>query len=748
MPTAPYTPDFGEVLAAERERIATQRANRGIQGARVVGLALSGGGIRSASFGLGVLQALAAGGVFRRIDYLSTVSGGGYIGSSLTWFLRDGSREFPFGNGEDGRPPEQTDPSGGVLSYLRQHGDYLDPRTGFNGRSFDPDVGANPRAWHRGGVSLLSLAGVVVKNMMASTVVYVGLLVVLFFALNVLDSALLPFKAVVGAVRRRQMDLYLDVWNVALIAGFLLVALIAAMSLVHSLMSFFAYASRSAPDRPPRSLGWGYRSRLRVERTLGKLWFLVFASFVVGSVPLLSLLLEHWFEHVWARGALGGVAISVGAWFGSRVFRSRTAAAPNKRGSALINAVAIPLGGLLLVYGQMLLAHTVALAIIDGSHVGAIYAVLAGSLVFGLLADVNALGMHKVYRDRLMEAFMPGHQAVAENEWRPAVEADRAMLDEMCGAHTAGPYHLINTTVIAVDSAKARLRGRCGDAFVLSPLFCGSGATGWRQTQGWLPGGITLATAMAISGAAANPEAGADGRGPTLSRGVSIFMALLNLRLGYWAFNPNPRYRVRWRRLPPNFLYPGLAQGLLGANLSETKPFVELSDGGHFENLGIYELIRREVDLIIVADAGDDPDSSFTDLATAIERVRADFNVTITFSDPERDLSGLLPLSAGNDLATAKFELAQRGHAVAKIAYGAKEGVLVYLKSVMTQGMSADILGYKAAHASFPDQSTANQEFDEEQFEAYRELGYQVTTSMIEAEPIVSRPDPPAEART
>jgi hypothetical protein len=558
---------------------------------------------------------------------------------------------------------------------------------------------------------------------------------------------LLPFKAVVGAVRRRQMDLYLDVWNVALIIGFLLMAAIAAMSLVHSLMSFFAYAWRAVPGRTPRSLGWGYRSRLRVERTIGKLWFVVFASFVVGSVPLLSLLLEQWFEHAWTRGALGGVAISIGAWFGSRVFQSRTAAASDTRSSALINAVGIPLGGLLLVYGQMLLAYTVAMAIIDGSHVGAIYAVLAGSLLFGLLADLNALGIHKVYRDRLMEAFMPGHKAVAENEWRPSVEADRAVLDGMCGDHTAGPYHLINATVITIDSAKARLRGRYGDSFVLSPLFCGSDATGWRQTQTWLPGGITLATAMAISGAAANPEAGSDGQGPTLSRGVSIFMALLNLRLGYWAFNPNPRYRVRWQRLPPNFLYPGLAQGLLGADLSETKPFVELSDGGHFENLGIYELIRREVDLIIVADAGDDPDASFTDLATAIERVRTDFNVTITFSDPERDLSGLLPLSAGKDLATAKFNLAQRGHAVAKIAYGRKEGVLVYLKSVMTPGMSADILGYKAAHASFPDQSTANQEFGELQFEAYRELGFQVTTAMLEAEPIVSQAEPRVEAR-
>jgi hypothetical protein len=219
------------------------------------------------------------------------------------------------------------------------------------------------------------------------------------------------------------------------------------------------------------------------------------------------------------------------------------------------------------------------------------------------------------------------------------------------------------------------------------------------------------------------------------SRRVDVH-GVANLRLGYWAANPNPQYPVRWRRWPPNFLYPGLVQGLFGAGLSETQPFIELSDGGHFENLGIYELVRREVDVIIVSDGGADANRSFYDLASAIERVRADFDVAITFSDPARDLSGLLPLTAGDDLTTAKFGLAQRGYAIGKIAYPTKEGVLVYLKAVMTPGLSADILSYKAEHPSFPDQSTANQLFDESQFEAYRELGYQVTTAMLNAEPI------------
>lgn len=737
-----HTADFDEVRAAERDLIAAHRANRGVQGERVVGLALSGGGIRSAAFGLGVLQALDAGGVFKHIDYLSSVSGGGYIGSSLTWFLRNGSREFPFGRTGRATRSEQADEPGAILDYLRQYRDYLNPRAGFNAESFDPAAtGPNPRAGRRGGVSRLSLGGVVINNMVVSILVYLALLVVFFFALNILDAAALPLKAIVGAVQRRQMETRLAAWHVALLVGVLLVAAVVVMSFVRSVMSFVAQVRRTSEKSPPRSLGWGYRARLRVERTIGKLWFVAFLSFVVGSVPLLSLLLDRWMPEAWTRGALGGVAVVVGAWLGSVVFNRRNTAAsrPRARTGALISAVGVPLGALLLVYGMMLVAYTASVSIADSAHVGLIYAVLAASLLLGTLADLNALSSHTVYRDRLMEAFLPGRAAVRENQWRPATEADCAALDGMCSRNTIGPYHLINATVITVDSAQSRLRGRGGDSFVLSPLFCGSEATGWKQTPTWLPNGITLPTAMAISGAA-NPQTGtagtgAPGSGLTRSRGVSMFMALLNLRLGYWAANPNPQYPVRWQRWPPNFLYPGLVQGLFGASLSETQPFIELSDGGHFENLGIYELVRREVDVIIVSDGGAAANRSFSDLASAIERVRADFGVAITFSDPARDLSGLLPLAAGDDPTTAKFGLAKRGYAIGKIAYPTKEGVLVYLKAVMTPGLSADILSYKAEHPSFPDQSTAKRLFDESQFEAYRELGYHVTTAMLNAEP-------------
>src|SRR5262245_54977863 len=93
-------PEFREVFTAEKECIAEQRAVRedNTEPERYVGLALSGGGVRSASFAIGVLQALHNEGRLGQIDYLSTVSGGGYAGALLTWFnyVRRQAGKSPF----------------------------------------------------------------------------------------------------------------------------------------------------------------------------------------------------------------------------------------------------------------------------------------------------------------------------------------------------------------------------------------------------------------------------------------------------------------------------------------------------------------------------------------------------------------------------------------------------------------------------------------------------------------------------
>jgi hypothetical protein len=124
----------------------------------------------------------------------------------------------------------------------------------------------------------------------------------------------------------------------------------------------------------------------------------------------------------------------------------------------------------------------------------------------------------------------------------------------------------------------------------------------------------------------------------------SILMSLLNLRLGYWA--QNPRFAARRFSLRrPTFLKPGLG-AVFGWGLNEDKSMIELSDGGHFENLGIYEFVRRRLDTIIVSDGGCDQKFEFADLSNAIERVRVDFGVRIEFDTPDLNLAGLIPKNA------------------------------------------------------------------------------------------------------
>jgi len=180
-----YHKDEQAFLDAEWKQVAEFRgypeAERKDRREELVGLALSGGGIRSAYFALGVLQSLAKRDVLRRVDYLSTVSGGGYIGSTLTWLLHDSSKIatsgetpppprpdtsiFPIGEiGRSRREDIDENQPAAILNFIRQHGNYLIPGQGLN---------------------LVSLITVVLLNVLPAVLVYFSLLVI---ALQVLES--------------------------------------------------------------------------------------------------------------------------------------------------------------------------------------------------------------------------------------------------------------------------------------------------------------------------------------------------------------------------------------------------------------------------------------------------------------------------------------------------------------------------------------------------------------------------------
>lgn len=758
--------------------IAREKKLLGIEnGTPSAGLALSGGGIRSASFGLGVLQAFMENHILEKIDYLSTVSGGGYIGAALTWFRKRhagaGEAFFddtnPFGKKHEGA---RTPAKGGgkkasnFLSFLRQHGNYLAPSRKLNA---------------------MALAATVVRSMTVSLLVYMTMLVVAISLMvfishlacrneglaNIIEAFIRQEKNIPPRASYITIDWSKDGGNCKVVSHtppetdtawrnsclFRFALLLAALSAGMLLLAAVGYsvvtavrgvlkAHKGEPEAPRDDHRLGrYALRTWAQIVGGRFLHSAIVFGILATVPIayevshdniISLGLTGSVSGVWAalgrvRKHLGQDVVFKKQWVGTLLFRT---------------------GAVLFVYSMLLLAYHLSLdwvripATVDAALPGKAALLKTGgllvfSIIVGFIANINYSTIGRMYRDRLMEAFLPDDKTIMgasrkieKHGLLATPGADTALLEDMCwsGDRKAilKPYHIINSNVILINSPKEMFRGRGGDSFVLSPRFCGSDATGYIETRNFLKkhdqsdqSGMTLATAMATSGAAVNPNTGVGGKGVTRDFFVSLMMTIFNLRLGYWATNPLLGSPLK----SPNYWRPGLCS-LLGFGYREDSLFLELSDGGHFENLGLYELVRRRVDTIIVSDAGADKDFNFGDLANAIERVRVDFGVGIRFESEDEQFGKMLPGSDSDGVFAEKFNLAAKGFASGTIAYPAtdleagKTGKILLVKSTLLPSLPGDLYGYKARHAEFPDQTTSDQFFDENQFEAYRELGY------------------------
>ncbi len=311
-----------------------------------------------------------------------------------------------------------------------------------------------------------------------------------------------------------------------------------------------------------------------------------------------------------------------------------------------------------------------------------------------------------------------------------------------------GPYHLINTAMNLVAGSELAWQERMAESFTLSPLYCGSKTTGYRRThvvkgdleadelepdeadypaRREVPGygdDVRLGTAVSVSGAAASPNAGYHS-----SPLVAILMTVFNARLGLWFGNPA---RNAWRRSGPGFaLY--LFDELFGRTTSKGK-YVYLSDGGHFENLGVYELVRRRCRYIVLCDAGADPTFSFWDLAGLVRKCREDFGVRI-----EIDIS---PLSRKEGTVHSQWHCAVGRIHYEDVDAGASPGTLFYIKPSLTGDEPSDVRNYVVDHPTFPHESTADQFFSESQFESYRVLGEHVAVNVFQEAARGAGPDP------
>lgn len=753
----------------------------------LIGLSLSGGGIRSATFSLGVMQALAAKDLLKRVDYLSTVSGGGYIGSSLTWLCSDKAQQPSICNDPDDpdrekqsrqpRSDELPQPGTGpenfaygrddpapqatrkdfrwqtqLMHYLRQHGYYLTPGNG---------------------ITALSLLSVILRGTFLNLLVWITAFILFFiFGLwggqqlhqrggpNWMSNTSLhqpadaPTPLLVSALQAIRpsaecppepaypqstsphqcgnpevQNAFDEVENrlpellgfeIFLRISVVLLSLLLLGPIVYSVMTWFRRGAS------PRTACRWYRWRRLSEKVSAWLIPSAVATAIIGTLPLVGVYLHSWLLVLGPMVMVGGILMTIKHAFSTALSSKPVAVGP-----------LVSIGAGLLLYGIFLTAYEIAFLGFDDKPwpLPVIAGLILLTLGLGWFVNLNYISIHRYYRDRLMESFLPDIARALKNLTGAANGADSTALHQLFDRDCPrSPFHIINTNLVLVDSDQPVYRHRGGDNFVLTPCYCGSNATGWRRTGDYMGGKMTLATAMAISAAAVNPNSGVGGEGLTRNRTLSLVMSLLNLRLGYWADNPDPDKDPRHsaNHFRPGMYSFGNALGCSSLGFSEQRAFLNISDGGQFENMAIYELVRRRATLIMVCDGGGDLGFTFSDFQTTVQRIGSDFGARVQIcSDASPDQ--MVPMQSPEASYPKDIGFAERGYMVGTIHYAdGSSGTLLYMKTTLIDSASFRVKGYAAENRDFPDQSTADQFFDEVQFEAYRELGYRIATDMLE----------------
>ena len=792
-------------------------------------LCLSGGGIRSASFALGVVQGLAQRGLMGAFDFVSTVSGGGYTGAWLSAWLfhaqcQGGSVASVFdmvaGHERTAARPE-PDP----IRQVREYSNYLDPRVGVLS------------------VDVWTLVSTVARNLVLNWLVLIPLLAAalllprLYFALTMLGTQdwidrddllwwswwlfLVGTGLLVVAFlyvgwnlpsagnRQRGQSGFLAyclgplciatgaftlhwAWSRALDASPVtvrgLVGLVAIGHLAIWMLVSLASAQRLRPMTWLAAAASGSIAGLGVwwfatgpfARPLGRgelfasvamplivaitaasgtlfvgmasgettdddrewwsrfgAWLLIMtsawlgASLVVFGGPVLVRLMLGWIGSTAESHSAGKVMLTLfTALTGGVAARTNreSKTAPDKVSlwRRLTFALAAPTFVALLLVG-LAAANLSLLEWLDRLNILPEYAHPAGGglpeialllvvfaltgLLMGLAIAVNKFSLHGMYRNRLIRAFLGAARSAVTrrpNRFTGFDPRDNIYLHEL--AITKRPLHIVNMALNLVAGKRLAWQERKAESFTVSPLTAGNRSLGYRPIAGYGgPDGMSLGTAMTISGAAASPNMGYHS-----SPAMTFLLTLFNARLGAWLGNPGDAGRSTWRRSDPLLGAAPLLREMFGRT-TDVNPYVYLSDGGHFENLGLYEMVARRCRWIVVSDASCDAGYAFEDLGNAIRKIRIDLGIPIEFPD-------------GVAIDAARVGKGNRHGAVGVIRYSAvdgevADGVLLYLKATLSGDEPADVLNYATSHSDFPHETTANQWFGESQFESYRMLG-------------------------
>ena len=335
------------------------------------------------------------------------------------------------------------------------------------------------------------------------------------------------------------------------------------------------------------------------------------------------------------------------------------------------------------------------------------------ALLLARVIDVNKFSLHSMYRARLIRTFL----GASNKDRRPNPFTGFDPNDNVRMADLpAKPLHVVNATLNLVKGENLAWQQRKAEGFTTTRYHTGSGRLGYQESRLYF-NNVTLGGAITVSGAAANSN-----MGYASSPLLSVIMMLFNARLGVWLANPGPHGRGYWSKTGPTYSVRPFIDEAFGLT-SDRNTWVNLSDGGHFENLGLYEMVLRRCRTIIVVDGSADPSFHFDDLGNAIRKIRIDLGIPIEFP---KGIS-----------ITREITAESRHCAVAKIGYKAvdgqevPDGTLIYIKASLTGNEPRDVANYAAENTSFPHQPTSDQWFDESQFESYRRLGHHVVEEIF-----------------
>ncbi len=607
----------------------------------LVALCSSGGGIRSATFSLGVLQGLDKFGLLPLFDYHSTVSGGGYVGGWWScWRHHHHPQLFP------SLTNNITEPD--AVRRLRERSQFLSP-TGWAVKS---------ELW-RGAIGLVFGA---------------------FWTL------LLAAAVIFGAI---------TAWLVYRVAAWWLLGKFHLLAL--PLAAFGLMLLSQVVSMVNRQTKWSERLRI-----LG-------ISLLIGATV-------HWcFDWLWLHadmvydlrspGTITGITSILGAgstgWLARWIFRRSSDHDPLSV-TARVSRYLPQLAAMLTLAGMCFL--TIAIC----RYLGAGRSLHSACVAFGCASGAALAAtfltstpstLHRFYRERISESFLrlPG-DAIADEK-----------LDHNWPKKGLRPVHIVNCCASDTRYSSMRRKDRRGASVTLSPL-------GFYPQPKNAPNSrnaISLAEALTASAAAVDPAMGI--YSAKLGRLVAFVLFAFNLRLGTW-WSPRRSWVERYLR-PWNEAFSQMSLAGIGepSDGKPPAPDLHLTDGGHFENLAAYEMIRRRCRYIVICDGGADPEITFSDFSQLQQFVREDFGVEIDIN--------LDPLRLDSTGRSRRHLVVGHIHYPAASDRISEDGILIYIKPTLTGDEPEDLAQYRVRNRQFPHESTGDQFFDNFQWEAYRRLG-------------------------